>query len=121
MSDMHTMRLIPSYFRLMKEGKKRVEFRLLDDKRSHIRIGDEIRFICNNKSNESLNFIVADIVRSHDFSELIKIIPTNLLGVSKRTQLKDLRSIYEAELQRQYGVIAIFLREIHEHSNTTKH
>ena len=40
----HEMKLQDGPFRLFEEGKKRVEVRLLDEKRQKIRVGDAILF-----------------------------------------------------------------------------
>lgn len=41
---LHKMKLQQSPFERIKEGKKSVEFRLFDEKRKQIKIGDQIEF-----------------------------------------------------------------------------
>ena len=40
----HEMNLQPKYFDFMKDGTKRIELRLYDEKRSQIELGDVIEF-----------------------------------------------------------------------------
>lgn len=116
MIELHTMKIIPSYYRLLKEGKKKVEFRLFDEKRSLIHVGDRIKFVCKDDPNETLYFTVLNLMRSRNFTELLENIPTSLLGVTKENQLADLKQIYEGDMQARYGVLAIFLSEGNESS-----
>ena len=39
---MYIMKLKPEYFNMVKEGKKSIEVRLLDDKRKMFKVGDTI-------------------------------------------------------------------------------
>ena len=42
---LHKMKLRPKYFDCIKNGTKRIELRLNDEKRSIIQLGDEIEFL----------------------------------------------------------------------------
>lgn len=119
MPELHTMKVIPSYYRLLKDGKKRVEFRLFDEKRSLIHVGDRIKFICQSDLNETLHFVVSDLIKSRNFSELLERIPTSVMGVTKENQLADLKLIYERDMQTRYGVLAIFLSDGNESSTSS--
>ena len=48
----HEMKLQPEYYNFILNGTKRIELRLLDEKRSKIKIGDTIKFV--NIENNSL-------------------------------------------------------------------
>lgn len=109
--DIHTMRVQPDYFALLKTGNKKVEFRLLDEKRKLIRAGDKVSFVCHNDPTESFQAIVSEIHHSDSFTELLEQIPSSLLGgISKENQLTDLRIFYKSSDEQKYGVIAIVLK-----------
>jgi ASC-1-like (ASCH) protein len=109
--DIHTMRVQPDYFALLKAGDKKVEFRLFDKKRQRIRAGDKVCFVCQNDPTENFPAAVSDILHSTSFTDLLNQIPASLLGgISKEDQLSHLRSFYEASDEQIYGVIAIILK-----------
>lgn len=109
--DIHTMSVQPKYFALLKSGSKRVEFRLFDEKRGRISVGDKVCFVCQNDPTERLPATVSEILHSKNFTDLLNRIPLSLLGgISKEHQLCDLHNFYNAPDEHKYGVIAIFLK-----------
>lgn len=109
--DIHTMRVQPSYFALLRSGNKRVEFRLFDEKRRRISVGDKVCFVCQTDPGESLPATVSEILHSRSFAELLNQVPLSLLGgISKEHQLSDLRNFYSAPDEQKYGVIALVLK-----------
>lgn len=109
--DIHTMRVQPNYFALLRSGNKRVEFRLFDEKRRRISVGDKVCFVCQTDPGESLPATVSEILHSRSFAELLNQVPLSLLGgISKEHQLSDLRNFYSAPDEQKYGVIALVLK-----------
>lgn len=109
--DVHTMRVRPNYFALLRSGNKRVEFRLFDEKRRRISIGDKVCFVCQTDPGASLPATVSEILHSTSFADLLNQVPVSLLGgISKEHQLSDLRNFYNAPDEQKYGVIALVLK-----------
>lgn len=109
--DVHTMRVQPNYFALLRSGNKRVEFRLFDEKRRRISVGDKVCFVCQSDPRESLPATVSEILHSRNFSDLLDQVPLSLLGgISKEHQLSDLRNFYKSPDEHKYGVVALLLK-----------
>lgn len=66
---MHYMRLEEDSFQAIKEGRKTIEMRLNDEKRSLIKEGDSILF-SNVKTKEEIECKVIKIYKYPDFEEL---------------------------------------------------
>ena len=66
---MHKMNLWNDSFKAIKDGWKTIEMRLNDEKRSKIKIGDEIEFT-NVKTNELLICKVTNLFKYKNFEEL---------------------------------------------------
>ena len=72
------MNLQPKYFDFMKEGPKRIELRLYDEKRSQIELGDIIEF--SKSENDKLKAEVIGLLRynsGHDGGVLSTNIPND--------------------------------------------
>jgi ASC-1-like (ASCH) protein len=109
--NVHTMRVLPNYFALLRSGNKRVEFRLFDEKRRRISVGDKVCFVCQTDPRESLPATVSQILHSRSFADLLNQVPPSMLGgISKEHQLSDLRNFYNAPDEHKYGVIALVLK-----------
>jgi len=106
----HKLRLLPEYFEYIKNGNKRLEIRLNDEKRKNISIGDTIIFEKLDETKELLTTTVINLYKYSDFKELIDQNDITLLAdksVSKEKLLKTLNEIYTKEEQEMYGVVAI--------------
>ena len=57
----HIMNLTPSPMQMIKDGKKTIELRLYDEKRKLISVGDTIKFINTEDSNDTLCVTVIDL------------------------------------------------------------
>lgn len=111
MATTHEMHVKPSYFALLKNGDKLVEFRINDVKRQKIIAGDKIKFICQNDPDMVLVLSVSNIIISSNFSSLLKKIPPALLGgFSCEQQLSELRNLYSIGIENEYGAMAIILK-----------
>ena len=104
----HNMNLQLEYFNYIKNGTKRVELRLNDEKRKRVWLYDYIIFN-NNSNSEKLVCLVNNINKANSFEKLIGknigIYADN--SVLREELLKKLNSFYSIEEQEKYGVIGI--------------
>ena len=64
---LHKMKLNESPFERIKKGTKTIEFRLYDEKRQQIKIGDKIEFSKSPDLQEKLIVDVIDLYREDTF------------------------------------------------------
>lgn len=111
MTNNFQMHVKQRYLGLLHDGSKSVEFRLNDEKRKAIKVGDKICFICHNNDNRFVVLSVADIVYSSEFADIIKNINPSLLGgISPQQQLRELEEIYDRDSINKHGVLALILK-----------
>ena len=109
----HHMNLQPRYFNYIKNGTKRIELRLYDEKRSKIRLGDTIIF--SNPEGESLSTQVIGLLRYADFESLFQDFSIDLLAdkaMSKSELIQVLSDFYPAEEQQKQGVLGIRIKPL---------
>lgn len=109
---MFELKLQPKYFDFIKNGTKRIELRLFDEKRSQINLGDTIKFKKEPELNETFDAKVIGLFRANTFEDLFKIIDIEHMADSSMTKealLDDLEQFYTKEKQAQYGVVGILL------------
>ena len=104
------MKLLPKYFDYIKNGTKRIELRLNDEKRKNIKIGDEIIFeeLCDNP--RYLKAKVIDLYYADTFSELIDRFNIEIIASNDSTKeelINVLNEIYPQEKQQKYGAVGI--------------
>ncbi len=105
------MNLQPKYFDFMKDGTKRIELRLYDEKRQKIQLGDIIEF--SKSENDSLQAEVVGLLRYQTFNELFKDFDISMLAdksMTKQELLDVLSEFYTPEKQSEYGVVGIRLK-----------
>ena len=105
------MNLQPKYFDFIKDGTKRIELRLFDEKRSQIELGDIIEF--SKSENDKLKTEVIGLLRYKSFKELFEDFDISILAdasMTKEELLGVLSEFYTPEKQTQYGVVGIRLR-----------
>lgn len=108
----HEMKLQPKYFDFIKEGTKRIELRLNDEKRQLIKIGDTIIFKKEPELNESFEAKVLSLLNYKDFNSLFKDFDISILAdtnMTKNELINVLEEFYTKEKQNQYGVLGIRL------------
>lgn len=106
----HTMHANMKYFELLKNGRKKYEFRLNDEKRRNISIGDLLEIRCAEDKNNVFNCKVVGITKGLDFEGLLKEVNENQIGgIGKEQQIIELNVLYSAVKIKNYGVIAIEL------------
>ena len=102
---LHKMKLQESPFERIKNGTKTVEFRLYDEKRSKIKIGDQIEFSKLPDLQETILVDVLDLYREDTFENLFKKLFTDEDEIKKKT--KSMYQYYSPDEEKQYGVVGI--------------
>ena len=109
----YIMKLNPKYFEYMKNGTKRIEIRLNDEKRKNIKIGDEIIFQKEPELKEELSTLIVNLTVKRNFKELIDNLNVSEYadkGESKEEFLNDLYKFYTKEQEEKYGVVGIQIK-----------
>ncbi len=111
----HTMTLTGRFFEKMKENKKTIEMRLLDEKRSRIAVGDIISFSCVQAPEDSFSVRVTGLYKYSNFSRLAYDFKPSELGYSL-AHIEDLpydmEMIYGEDKIKEYGALAIRISHI---------
>ena len=102
---LHKMKLQESPFERIKNGTKTVEFRLYDEKRSKINIGDQIEFSKLPDLQETILVDVLDLYREDTFENLFKKIFTDEDEIKKKTA--SMYQYYSPDDEKQYGIVGI--------------
>ena len=100
---LHKMKLQEDPFERIKNGTKTVEFRLYDEKRRTIQIGDEIEFSKLPELQEKL----IDLYKEESFEKLFKKV---FVGEDKEKiieKAKSMNRFYTPEQEKEYGVVGI--------------
>lgn len=107
---MHEMNLNPGPFEMIKSGRKTIELRLYDEKRSLIKVGDKICFT-NTTSSERLCTVVLRLHKFASFRELYASLPLLKCGYTEldidSASPDDMEAYYPKEKQAMYGVLGI--------------
>lgn len=108
----HNMSLNNRPFKSIKEGTKTIELRLNDEKRSLLKVGDEIEFT-NRDTNEKLSVDIINLHKYHSFKELYKHFNKIDMSYNKDEPVepKDMEAYYSKEEQNKYGVLGIKIRK----------
>ena len=105
---MHEMRLNNEPFEKIKNGSKKIELRLNDEKRRLVKIGDIIEFT-NLSNNDKLRVKVTNLYRFDSFKELFNNIDNTLFGHkdNNKDNYKVMSKYYSKEEEKKYGVLGI--------------
>ncbi len=108
----HNMNLNNRPFKSIKEGTKTIELRLNDEKRSLLKVGDEIEFT-NRETNEKLSVDIINLHKYPSFKELYKHFNKIEMGYAadEPANPKDMEAYYSKEEQDKYGVLGIEIRK----------
>lgn len=109
----YIMKLNPKYFEYMKNGTKRVEIRLNDEKRKGIKIGDEIIFQKEPELTDEIHTEIIGLKIKKSFKELIDTLDISQYSDKNETKekfLKDLYKFYTKEKEKKYGVVGIEIK-----------
>lgn len=105
---LHKMKLNKSPFERIKNGTKKVEFRLYDEKRKQIKVGDKIEFSKLPDLEEKLLVYVVELYREDKFENLFKRLYSDEEEIRRKT--KAMHQIYSPEKEQQYGVLGIRIK-----------
>lgn len=106
----HIMKLQPKYYNFILNGTKRIEIRLLDEKRKLLKIGDTIEFFKEPDLIDSFKVNIIRLEKYNNFNEMFKNYDISILAdksISKDELKKELEKFYTKEKQEKYGVLAI--------------
>ncbi len=111
----HTMNLNNKPFNSIKNGTKKIELRLYDEKRQALKENDFIEFN-NRETSEKILTKIEKIYKYPSFKELYKNIDKKLLGYldDEIASYKDMELYYSQEEQQKYGVVGIQIKVIND-------
>jgi len=107
----HQMNLQPKFFDFIKDGTKRIELRLYDEKRRKIQLGDKIEF--SKSENDKFETEVIGLLRYNSFNDLFEDFDISVMAdksMTKKELLSILSEFYTPEKQAEFGVIGIKVR-----------
>ena len=102
---LHKMKLNESPFERIKNGTKTIEFRLYDEKRQQIKIGDKIEFSKLPNLKEKLLVDVVELYREDTFENLFRKLISNEEEIKRKTEA--MHQYYSTEKEKEYGVLGI--------------
>ena len=104
----HKMKLNEEPFERIKNGTKTIEFRLYDEKRRKVKIGDKIEFSKLPDLQEKILVDVLDLYTEPSFAELFeKIYKDRELAKQYANAMYE---IYSQENEKKYGVVGIKIK-----------
>lgn len=105
----HIMHLDKRPFEKIKNGIKKYEFRLFDDKRKQLCIDDDIEFISTENESDRLVCHVKELYVADDFGQVYDFFSDEeyFKDYTKDDFLQGMSSIYTKEQQDKYGVLVI--------------
>ena len=109
------MKLQKEYYNYIKNGTKRIEIRLYDEKRQKLKLGDIIKFHLLDNENEYIEVKVIGLLRYKDIETLINNHDMSLLtkeNMPKIELINIFNNIYSKEEQTKYGVLGILFEII---------
>ena len=107
---LHKMKLKESPFERIKNGTKTIEFRLYDEKRKQIKIGDKIEFSKLPDLEDKIVVEVLDLYRDVSFEKLFKKVFTDKEEIGRKSQ--SMLQFYTHEQEKEYGVVGIKIKLI---------
>ncbi len=105
----HQMKLLEQPFRAIEDGTKNVEFRLFDEKRRQIKVGDTILFSKLPDLEEKIEVEVLDLYQYPTFEELLTFL--HYQGEELKAKLEGIRRIYSKEEEERHGVLGIRIQK----------
>ena len=104
----HKMKLNKSPFERIKNGTKTIEFRLYDEKRQQIKVGDKIEFSKLPDLQEKLLVDIIDLYREDTFEYLFRKLYLDEEEIIRKT--KSMYQYYSPEKEKEYGVLGIKIK-----------
>ena len=105
----HEMKLNNKAFNNVKNGIKKFELRLYDDRRKNINLGDTIIFHNLNNLEDTISVNVLALLRYPSFKDLFTDIDYRHCGTanSLEEKLERVHTFYTAEQEKEFGILAI--------------
>ncbi|EDO57729.1 ASCH domain protein [Clostridium sp. L2-50] len=103
---LHEMRLKPDPFEGIEAGKKKIEFRLCDEKRRLIKPGDKILFTNTDTGQNILTYVV-DIHKADSFVQLKEVLVKKNLIEENDFEPSTMLKYYSSEEEKEYGVVGV--------------
>ena len=114
----HTLNLHPQPFAMIEDGRKTIELRLWDEKRSQIKVGDTLVFVHTGDAARTLTARVTALHLFPDFAALYAALPLDRCGYLPEeiatASPADMNVYYSAERQALYGVVGIEIALLEE-------
>lgn len=107
---LHEMKLYKSPFERIKNGTKTIEFRLYDEKRRKVKVGDQIEFSKLPDLQEKILVEVLELYREDTFENLFRKINLDEEEIIRKT--KSMYNYYSPEQEKEYGVLGIKIKLI---------
>ena len=110
----HDMRLHEEPFNMIKENVKNIEYRLNDEKRKQIKIGDTITFYKRPLNEEQIKVLVTDLKCYKDLLEMY----TATFDKDFKDRYKNPQAVvddtpyYTDDEVKRYGSLAIYFKKI---------
>lgn len=108
----HHLHLHPEPFALIASGNKRVEARLLDEKRRGYRVGDYLLCVNRGDNDQQIEVMITDLHPANSFYDLFT--NPHLKGKFSTTSVDELvagvMQYYSPEDEKKYGVVGIEFR-----------
>ena len=105
----HEMKLNDKAFNNIKNGIKKFELRLYDDRRKNINLGDTIIFHNLNNLDDTISVNVLALLRYPSFADLFADIDYRLCGPANSLEdnLERVHTFYTTEQEKKFGILAI--------------
>ncbi len=99
-------------FNKIKAGR-RVDMRLFDKKRQNLKIGDVIEYENINNPRERMECLVLGTAVFDNFSNMVDCLTPQLLGYDNKEEvILRLNRAYSLEMQKDFNVMAIFIKNV---------
>ncbi len=110
MSVRHRMKLSPENFDKVKTGEKTFEFRLNDEKRQGLKVGENIELakLPELETSQIVEITSLDVYK--DFTDLYRQIPVTATRACEAEFIQMMRQHYTEAEEQKYGVVAIGIR-----------
>lgn len=115
----HNMKLNESPFERMKNGTKTIEYRLNDEKRQLVRVGDTILFAKLPDLDKKLLTEITDIQNFKTFYEAFKELRNQSnsdTGDDLEKSVTSMRKFYSEEDEEKYGTLAIQVKVLKKYT-----
>lgn len=106
------MTLHPKSFDRIKNGQKKDELRLNDDKRRLINVGDQIEFRKRPNLEEKIFVEVTSLTRYANLEDLYEGVKERYLDSTKERFTNGMRQYYSREDVRKFGALEIGIKLI---------